>query len=64
MAAVARAHTQKRKIRLIKAIGNGMGELLEKQLVEKANMALVLMVEEGQRKLSLWGKTRKGDQEG
>ena len=50
--AVARAELQKRKIRLIKALGMveaGMDLLTEKQLVEKANMALGLMevVEEG-----------------
>ena len=46
--AVARAETQKRKIRLIKAtgmVGEGMSELMEKQLVEKANIALGLMAE-------------------
>ena len=51
--AVARAITQKRKIRLVKAIGmvgEGMVELLEKQLVEKANMVLVLMVEGEERR--------------
>ena len=52
-AAVARAITQKRKIRLVKAIGmvgEGMVEISEKQLVEKANMALVLMVEGEERR--------------
>jgi hypothetical protein len=49
---VARAELQKRKIRLIKASGMveaGMDLLTEKQLVEKANMALGLMevVDEG-----------------
>lgn len=46
-AAVARAELQKRKIRLVKAAGMegaGMEGLSEKQLVEKANMALELMV--------------------
>ena len=44
--AVARAELQKRKIRLIKASGIvevGMDLLTEKQLVEKANMAIELM---------------------
>lgn len=44
--AVARAQTQKKRIRLVKATGmegERMGELLEKQLVEKANLALGLM---------------------
>jgi hypothetical protein len=44
--AVAKAELQKRKIRLIKAAGlegDGMGDLSEKQWVEKANMALSLM---------------------
>ena len=50
--AVARAELQKRKIRLVKASGMegaGMDVLTEKQLVEKANMALGLMevAEEG-----------------
>jgi hypothetical protein len=46
---VAKAELQKRKIRLIKATGlggDGLGDLTEKQWVEKANMALALM--EGQ----------------
>ena len=44
---VAKAELQKRKIRLTKAAGlggNEMGDLTEKQWVEKANMALELMV--------------------
>lgn len=48
-AAVARAELQKRKIRLVKATGmtgDGVGDLTEKQWVEKANLALSLM--EGQ----------------
>lgn len=43
---VAKAELQKRKIRLIKATGmegEGLGDLTEKQWVEKANMALALM---------------------
>ena len=43
---VAKAELQKRKIRLIKAAeleGEGLGDLTEKQWVEKANMALELM---------------------
>ena len=47
--AVARAELQKKRIRLIKATGmggDGLGDLTEKQWVEKANMALTLM--EGQ----------------
>ena len=46
--AVARAETQKKKIRLIKApgmVGEGLSELTEKQLVEKANLALGMMIE-------------------
>ena len=45
-AAVAKAELQKRKIRLIKAVGltgDGVGDLTEKQWVEKANLALSLM---------------------
>jgi hypothetical protein len=45
-AAVARAELQKRRIRLIKATGlggDGLGDLTEKQWVEKANMALAMM---------------------
>ena len=52
-AAVARAELQKRKFRLIKAsgmVGAGMDALTEKQLVEKANMALALMEEVGEGK--------------
>ena len=48
---VARAETQKRKIRLITAmgiVGDGTRELTEKQLVEKANIALGLMMREGE----------------
>ena len=44
--AVVRTETQKIKIRLIKATscsGKGINELSEKHLVEKANLALVLM---------------------
>ena len=44
--AVAKAELQKRKIRLIRAAeleGEGIGDLTEKQWVEKANMALELM---------------------
>ena len=44
--AVARAELQKRKVRLIKAMGMmgvDIDELSEKQLVEKVNMALGLM---------------------
>ena len=44
--AVARAKTQKRRIRLTKAmgmVGEGLSDLSEKQLVEKANLALGLM---------------------
>ena len=47
--AVARAELQKKRIRLIKATGmggDGLGDLTEKQWVEKANMALTLL--EGQ----------------
>lgn len=43
---VAKAELQKRKIRLIKATGlggDGLGDLTEKQWVEKANIALSLM---------------------
>ena len=45
--AVAKAELQKRKIRLIKATGqdgDGMGEMTEKQWVEKANAALGSLV--------------------
>ena len=51
--AVVRAIAQKRKIRLVKVIGmvgEGMVELSEKQLVEKANMVLVLMAEGEERR--------------
>lgn len=46
---VAKAELQKRKIRLVKATGiggDGVGDLSEKQWVEKANMALNLMEEQ------------------
>ena len=46
--AVTKVEVQKKKIRLIKAtgmIGEGLSEMTEKLLVEKANIALVLMVE-------------------
>ena len=45
---VARAETQQKKIRLIKEtgmVGEGLSELTEKQLVEKANLALGMMIE-------------------
>ena len=45
---VARVETQKKKIRLIKAtgmVGEGLLELTEKQLVEKANLVLGMMIE-------------------
>lgn len=44
--AIARGEMQKRRVRLVKAAGlegDGMAELTEKQLVEKANVALDLM---------------------
>ena len=43
---VAKAKLQKRKIRLVKALGNdghGLGDLTEKQWVDKANVALTLL---------------------
>ena len=46
--AVARADTQKRRIRPIKAmgmVGDGTNDLTEKQLVEKANLAMGMMME-------------------
>ena len=46
---VVRMQVQRRRIRLVKAAGMegvGLGELSEKQLVEKANLALALMTEE------------------
>ena len=46
--AVLKAEMQQRKIRLIKAmgmVGEGLSDLSEKQLVEKASLALVMMVE-------------------
>ena len=52
---VARAESQKRKIWLVKAtglVGEGMSELSEKQLVEKANIALTLMSEGEERRLA------------
>ena len=51
--AVAKAEIQKRRIRLIKAtgmVGEGMSMLTEKQLVEKANLALALMETDMERK--------------
>ena len=50
--AVARAESQKKKIRLTKTLGmggEGLSELTEKQLVEKANLAMGMMTvgEEG-----------------
>ena len=54
--AVAKAELQKRKIRLIKAAGladgDGMGELTERQWVEKANAALGLLVGHEDNKLA------------
>lgn len=50
---VARAELQKKRIRLIKATGmggDGLGDLTEKQWVEKANMALTLMVGQDENK--------------
>ena len=43
---VAKAEFQKKRIRLVKASGmggEGLGDLMEKQWVEKANIALMLM---------------------
>ena len=51
--AVAKAEIQKRRIRLIKAtgmVGEGLSALMEKQLVEKANLALALMETDMERK--------------
>ena len=45
---VAKAVTQQRKIRLIKAmgtVGEGLSNLSKKKLVEKANLVLAMMVE-------------------
>lgn len=50
-AAVAKAELQKRKIRLVKATGMegvGLSELTEKELVEKANIALAMMENVGE----------------
>ena len=53
---IARTETQKRKIRLIKATGcsgEGMNQLSEKILVEKANLALVMMDEGEENRLDM-----------
>ena len=63
---VAKAKLKKRKIRLIKAAeleGEGLEDLTEKQWVEKANMALELMVaqeEEKPNRTCFVGEQREG----